>query len=111
MWYYVFSHNANYEPSLRIQFGAYVEYLSGNPRDKDEAHPSGPKARQGLLMGYHEKLGGIWSGDKHIMDILKAQIVLSCKYTKIYIWFVRRKYSNRSLYTRYTTVFLLSAIA
>ena len=54
--------------SDRFQFGCEVEYLPSNPDYTKAQHKQGSKMRSGIFFGYHQKLGGRWSGDLWVAD-------------------------------------------
>ena len=51
-----------------IPFGAYVMYKPKNPQVLNEMHPRGAGLLRGILMGYDQQSGGLWSGDLLIAD-------------------------------------------
>ena len=52
-----------------IPFGAAVSFLPTNKEDKNVAHPMGSKTQPGVFAGYHQKIGGMWSGDFFVIPL------------------------------------------
>ena len=52
-----------------IPFGALVNFLPSNPDDKEAVHPMGSKTIPGVFAGYHQAVGGLWSGDLFIVPL------------------------------------------
>ena len=46
-----------------IPFGASVDFLPASKEDRAAAHAMGAKTIPGIFAGYHQKVGGQWSGD------------------------------------------------
>ena len=59
-----------------IPFGALVSFLPSTPDDKEAVHPMGSKTIQGVFAGYHQAVGGMWSGDLYVVPIQPGQATL-----------------------------------
>ena len=53
-----------------IPFGALVSFLPSNPDDREAVHPMGSKTLQGVFAGYHQAVGGMWSGDLYVVPLM-----------------------------------------
>ena len=50
-------------------YGALVNFLRTNPDGKEAVHPMGSKTIQGVFAGYHQAVGGMWSGDLYVVPL------------------------------------------
>ena len=51
-----------------IPFGAQIQYKPSSPKVQQQMHAMGSKLLSGIIMGYHEKAGGHFSGDIYFAD-------------------------------------------
>ena len=52
-----------------IPFGALVSFLPSTLGGKEAVHPMGSKTIQGVFAGYHQAVGGMWSGDLYVVPL------------------------------------------
>ena len=52
-----------------IPFGAEVSFLPSTPDDRAAVHPMGSKTLTGVFVGYHQEVGGAWSGDLFVVPL------------------------------------------
>ena len=53
---------------LLIPFGSAVEYKPASDKDQARTHSLGKQLLDGVFMGYHQRVGGSWSGDVFVAD-------------------------------------------
>ena len=52
-----------------IPFGASVDFLPASKEDRAAVHAVGAKTIPGIFAGYHQKVGGQWSGDLYVVSL------------------------------------------
>ena len=66
-----------------LPFGCEVDYLPSSDKEKDSRHKFGDKTCRGIFPGYHQLVGGGWSGDLLIANW--DQIENAQDFSEIYV--------------------------